>query len=81
MENDEIVSELSGSVPCPKCEEPIHPERIAAGYHTCVKCSTTERYGYIHVFEGKTGDRIEIVKDAKLAEKIRKTQGGKHGQI
>jgi len=78
---EEFLNEESGSVPCPRCQESIHPERVEAGYHICVKCSTIERYGYIHVFEGKTGDRIEIVKDAKLAEKIRKTQGGKHGQI
>jgi len=66
---------------CPKCKKPIHPERLAAGYKTCVDCSTTTKYGYIYNFEGKTADSIIVMKDAKLAEKIRRKQGGKHGQI
>lgn len=55
---------------CPKCNEPIHPERLKLGYKTCVKCSTEKRYGYVHVFEGKTADKIQVIKDPKLAERL-----------
>ena len=66
---------------CPKCKEEIPQERIDLGYKTCVKCSTTEKYGYIRISEGKTADSIAIIRDAKLAEKIRRKQNRRHGQI
>ena len=79
--DEEILNDMSGSIECPGCGNTIHPERYAAGYGTCIGCSTTKKYGYIYKFDGKTADGIEIVEDAELAEKIRKKQGGKHGQI
>jgi len=79
--NEEILNDMSGSIGCPSCGDVIHPERYAAGYKTCIECSTTKKYGFIYNFEGKTADSITVVEDAELAEKIRKKQGGKHGQI
>lgn len=53
-----------------KCGETVHPVRVAAGYRTCVKCSTESKWGSVQVIYHKTGNTIEIVKDPEVAEQV-----------
>ena len=53
-----------------KCGETVHSVRTAAGYRTCVKCSTESKWGSVQVIYHKTGNTIEIVKDPELAAQV-----------
>lgn len=53
-----------------KCGAKIPEVRVKAGYKTCVKCSTEEKWGCSHVVYHKTGNTIEVIKDKELCEQI-----------
>lgn len=55
---------------CPNCGKPIPKERLDMGFAVCVNCSTEKKYGYIHVFEGKTANTIQIIKDPEKAVEL-----------
>jgi len=55
---------------CPKCGQKIHPQRLEMGFKTCVNCSSEKKYGYIHVFEGKTANTIQVIKDPDKAAEL-----------
>ena len=40
-----------------KCTNVIPEGRLALGYRTCIKCSTTELYSYIPIIGNKTSAR------------------------
>lgn len=50
-----------------KCGKIIPKERTKLGYNVCVNCSTEQKYGFIHVFEGKTANTIQVIKDPNVA--------------
>jgi hypothetical protein len=52
---------------CKSCGQSVHPKRIDLGYHTCVSCSTEERWSGVPVINHKTGNEIQIVKDPEVA--------------
>lgn len=52
---------------CKSCGQAVHPKRIELGYHTCVSCSTVERWSGVPVINHKTGNEIQIVKDPEVA--------------
>lgn len=60
------------------CGKEILNERVELGFNTCVECSTEEKYGYIHVFEGKTANSIQIIKDPKRAQELQWRQTRKN---
>lgn len=41
--------------------------RFDLGYRDCVKCSTVEPYGHVHILSSKTADTIQVL-PAKVAE-------------
>lgn len=53
-----------------KCGNFISQERIDLGYKNCVNCSNEKKYGYIHVFEGKTANTIQVIKDPDKAAEL-----------
>jgi len=59
---------------CPNCGQEIQSERLQMGFRICVKCSTEEKYGVLRIFEGKTADTIQVIKDRKLAERLNSMQ-------
>lgn len=66
------------------CGREIPDERVDLGFHTCIECSTEQRYGFIHVFEGKTANSIQVIKDPEKAAELqwrqtRKTFGVANG--
>lgn len=54
-------------VACDKCNSEMPKARRDLGYRDCVKCSTVEAYGHIHIFGTKTADTIQVL-PAKVAE-------------
>lgn len=57
---------------CISCNQPI-PEgrlKILPGATTCVTCSTEEKWSAIHVIHHKTGNEVQIVKDAEVAKEF-----------
>jgi len=50
-----------------KCKNIIPQGRIALGYRTCIKCSTTELYSYVPIINHKTGNTIQIVSQSLSA--------------
>jgi hypothetical protein len=52
---------------CKSCGQHINPKRVELGYHTCVSCSTEERWSGVPVINHKTGNEIQIVKDPEVA--------------
>eukprot|EP01047_Picozoa_sp_COSAG01_P088620 COSAG01_NODE_20937_length_926_cov_5.178537_1_plen_56_part_10 len=44
-----------------KCTNVIPEGRLALGYRTCVKCSTTELYSYIPIIGNKQVLELQIV--------------------
>lgn len=61
-----------------KCGEKIPKERIKLGYNNCIKCSTEEKYGFIHIFEGKTANTIQVIKDPEKAQELQWKQNRKN---
>lgn len=53
-----------------KCGTKIPEVRVKAGYKTCVKCSTEEKWGCSQVVYHKTGNTIEVIKDKELCDEI-----------
>lgn len=53
-----------------KCGNKIPDVRVKAGYKTCVKCSTEEKWGCSQLIYHKTGNTIEVIKDRELCEQI-----------
>ena len=41
--------------------------RFDLGYKDCVKCSTVEPYGHVHILSSKTADTIQVL-PARVAE-------------
>lgn len=56
------------TVECKKCGGNMPKARRELGYKDCVKCSTVQPYGHVHIFSSKTADTIQIL-PAKLAQK------------
>jgi hypothetical protein len=56
---------------CKKCNNTIPQQRLAFGYTSCVKCSTTEAYGCVNITYHKTGNTIQIMPKTQAA-RIRK---------
>jgi len=59
---------------CRECDKELHPERVKLGYDVCVDCSYEERCGFIHLFEGKSGNTIQVIKDPKKAAELQWNQ-------
>lgn len=57
---------------CKNCNQPIPNGRlkILPGATTCVTCSTEEKWSAIHVIHHKTGNEVQIVKDAEVAKEF-----------
>jgi len=55
---------------CKSCGNIIKQARLDLGYNVCINCSSEQKYGFIHVFEGKTAHSIQVIKDDKQAEKL-----------
>lgn len=54
-------------VTCKKCSSDMPKARFDLGYKDCVKCSTVEPYGHVHILSSKTADTIQVL-PAKVAE-------------
>jgi len=63
---------------CIFCECEIHPKRVELGYETCIKCSTEKKCGYIHLFEGKSANTIQVIKDPDKAAELQWCQTRKN---
>lgn len=55
------------TVKCKKCSSDMPKARFELGYKDCVKCSTVEPYGHVHILSSKTADTIQVL-PAKVAE-------------
>lgn len=54
-------------VKCKKCNSDMPKARFDLGYRDCVKCSTVEPYGHVHILSSKTADTIQVL-PARVAE-------------
>lgn len=54
-------------VTCNKCNSDMPKARFDLGYKDCVKCSTVEPYGHVHILSSKTADTIQVL-PARVAE-------------
>lgn len=54
-------------VKCNKCSSDMPKARFDLGYRDCVKCSTVEPYGHVHILSSKTADTIQVL-PARVAE-------------
>lgn len=54
-------------VKCKTCSGDMPKARFDLGYRDCVKCSTVEPYGHVHILSSKTADTIQVL-PAKVAE-------------
>lgn len=52
---------------CNKCNSDMPKARFDLGYRDCVKCSTVEPYGHVHILSSKTADTIQVL-PARVAE-------------
>ena len=48
-----------------KCNNIIPQGRLALGYKTCIKCSSTQRYACVPITNHKTGNTIQIVSQSQ----------------
>lgn len=56
------------TVKCKNCSGDMPKARFDLGYKSCVKCSSTEKYGCVHITNHKTGNEIQIL-PAEIAAK------------
>lgn len=56
------------TVKCNKCETDMPKARFDLGYKSCLNCSSTEKYGCVHISNHKTGNEIQIL-PAEIAAK------------
>jgi len=68
-------------VTCDKCSSEMPKARRDLGYKDCVKCSTVEPYGHVHVVEGKTADTIQILPGRVAEMANRYAQRGGNGLL
>lgn len=52
---------------CKSCGDVLHEKRAQMGYDTCVNCSTEGKWSGVPVINHKTGNEIQVVKDAEVA--------------
>lgn len=59
---------------CKHCDTEIPAARLKLLPHTqfCVKCSDEEKWSAVHVIHHKTGNEIEVVKNADTAKQFKK---------
>jgi len=59
---------------CTVCNSPISSARLKAlpSTKTCITCSNEDKWSAIPIIHHKTGNEIEIIKDAKSAETLLK---------
>ena len=59
---------------CQNCQQQIPAGRlkILPSATTCVKCSSEEKWGAIHIINHKTGNDVQVMKDAEAAKKFAK---------
>lgn len=65
------------TVKCKKCDSDMPKARLDLGYRDCVKCSTVEPYGHVHILSSKTADTIQVLpaRVAELANQYSKRTG------
>ena len=56
---------------CKMCGSKMPEKRVQLGYIDCVKCSTTESYGFVNIINHKTGNTVQPM-PKKQAEAINK---------
>ena len=44
---------------CNTCGSKMPEKRVELGYSDCVKCSTTESYGFVNIINHKTGNTVQ----------------------
>jgi len=64
-----------------KCTNVIPEGRLALGYRTCVKCSTTELYSYIPIIGNKQVLELQIVSQELSTSEGLKYKGYTVGEL
>jgi len=68
-------------VTCDKCSSEMPKARRDLGYKECVKCSTVEPYGHVHIFGSKTADTIQVLPAKVAAEANRYAKRSANGLL